>query len=67
MEALAHDLEMEGAIRSEFFTVETNLFELIDAIHEELNPEEDWIATSIILDLIDTGKMRFLGARTDNH
>ena len=60
MEAIAHDLQMEETIHPELSIVETNLFELIDAVIEEVEPEEDWLVNEVVLDLLIKGGIRFL-------
>ena len=67
MEAIAYDLQIEETIHPELLTIETNLYELIEAIHDEVEHEEDWMVPEIVLDLIDTGKIRFLGSRKNNN
>ena len=67
MEAIAHDLQMEETIHPELSIIETNLFELIGAINEEVAPGEDWMVTEIVSDLMETGKISFLGFRKNNN
>lgn len=67
MEAIAHDLHMEETIHPELSIIETTLYDLIEAIHDEVEPEQDLMVTEIVLDLIDTCKIRFSGARIFNN
>lgn len=43
-------------------TVKTTLYELIEAITEEVQPAENHLVPGIVLDLLDTGKIRFLAS-----
>ena len=67
MEAIAHDLNMEETIHPELSIIQTTFYELIAAINNEVEPEENWLVTEIVLDLIDTGKIKFPGARIYNN
>jgi len=67
MEALAHDLHRKETIHPELPIVQTNLYDLIEAIHDEVELDEDWLVTEIVFDLIDSGNMKFLVARILNH
>jgi len=42
-------------------TVKTTLCELIEAINEELQPGEEHLVSTIVLHLLDTGNIKFLG------
>ena len=46
-----------------FNTIQTTLYELIEAIGEELEPEEDWLVTAIVLDMLSHGQIRLLNSR----
>jgi hypothetical protein len=46
-----------------FNTIQTTLYELIEAISEELEPEEDWLVTAIVLDMISQRQIRFLNSK----
>ena len=41
----------------------TTLGKLIEAINEEVEPEEDYLVSSAVLDLLDTGRIRFLNPK----
>ena len=36
----------------------TTLYELLEAIEEEIKPEEDWMVSEIVLNLFNSGKIR---------
>ena len=40
--------------------VQTTLYELIGALNQEVQPEEDWIVTDVVLDLFESGQAKFL-------
>ena len=48
----------EGSVHAVGGIVNTTLYELIEAINEELEPEDDWLVTDTVLDLIETGKIK---------
>ena len=60
MEALAHDLYTKETIHTELSVIETTWSDLIRAINEEVEPEEDWLVAEVVLDLINKGRIRFL-------
>ena len=41
--------------------IRTTLYELIEAICEEVPPEEDWVVNEVVLHLLRTGQIRFVG------
>jgi hypothetical protein len=43
--------------------IETTLFDLVEAINEEVGPEEDHLVSEIVLDLLDRGRIRFLNPK----
>ena len=47
-------------------TIQTTLYELIEAINEQVRPGEDLLAVEAVLDLIDTGQIRFPGSRGES-
>ncbi len=47
-------------------SVETTLYELIEAIIEELQPGEDHLVPTIVSHLFDTEKIRFIGDLEDS-
>jgi predicted DNA-binding protein len=42
-------------------TIRTTLYNLVEAINEELEPGEDWMISAALVDLVRTGRLRFLG------
>ena len=40
-------------------TITTTLYELIEAISEEVQLGEDWLVNEVVLDLLDTSHTRF--------
>ena len=42
-------------------TTRTTLYELVEAINEQVLPEEDWIVTNVVLELLETGRVDYLG------
>jgi hypothetical protein len=42
-------------------TTRTTLYELVAAINEQVLPEEDWIVTDVVFELLDTGRVEFIG------
>ena len=46
--------------QSEQAPIVTTLGELIEAINEEVEPEEDYLVSRTVSHLIDTGRIRFL-------
>lgn len=40
-------------------TLRTTLYELIEAISEEVQLGEDWLVSEVVLDLLDTSHIRF--------
>jgi len=45
--------------------IETTLYDLIEAISEEIGPGEDHLLAQTVRHLIDTGKLKFINA-TEN-
>lgn len=39
--------------------IRTTLYELIEAICEEVPPEEDWVVNEVVLHLLKTGQIKF--------
>jgi hypothetical protein len=40
-------------------TITTTLYELIEAISEEVQLGKDWLVSKVVLDLLDTSHIRF--------
>ena len=43
-------------------SIQTTLYELIAAINEDVSPDEDWIVTEAVLELLETGQTKFFAA-----
>jgi len=41
-------------------TVKTTLYELIEAINEETQPDEDWLVSEVVRGLLDTRHVTFV-------
>ena len=41
-------------------TVETTLFDLVAALTDELSPEEEELAVPILVDLLNSGRVKFV-------
>ena len=63
MQQLAHNTPLSGHDQSEPAPVVTTLSELIEAINEELEPEEDYLVSKTVLHLINAGRIRFLNPK----
>jgi len=44
----------------ELGTTNTTLYELIDAISEQVQPGEDGLVAEVVLHLLETGRIKFL-------
>ena len=49
----------------EVTTITTTLRDLIRAIQEGVEPEEDHLVAKVVLDLLETGRIRFLKPKGD--
>jgi hypothetical protein len=59
MEALAQAFyHEEPPAHHNLSTIGTSFYGLIEAINEEVRPEEDWLVAEIMLDLIRTKRIR---------
>lgn len=45
--------------------IRTTLYELIEAICEEVPPEEDWVVNEVVLHLLKTGQIKFVDHSED--
>ena len=61
MEAIAKAFNSLESARPAVTPIKTNLYELIEAIDEEMEPGEEWLVAKTVLHLIDTGNAKFLG------
>lgn len=62
MEAAIQIHRSEEPAYPRFSTIQTTLYELIEALNEELEPEEDWLVTEVILDFLFKGQIRSLSS-----
>lgn len=62
MQQLARESSTRDPAQPELATVTTTLGELISAINEEVEPQEDRLRAEIVLHLLETGRVRFLNA-----
>ena len=63
MQQLIYNSLLSEHGQSETAHIETTLGELIEAINEEVEPEEDYLVSKTVLHLIDAGRIRFLNPR----
>ena len=61
MEAMAQDFKTAESACPRLTAIETTLYELIEAVEEEVQPEEDGLIAETVLRLLDTGQVKFLG------
>jgi len=59
MQPMAQTLPAMGLAHPELNTIATTLYELIEAIGEEMRPGEDRLVTETVLHLFDTGQVKF--------
>ena len=62
MEAIAQSFSAAEPEHSGLTTIETTLYELIEAVGEEVQPGEDRLVVETMLDLFDTGQITFPGS-----
>lgn len=62
MEAMAQSFDTVEQASPELTTDKTTMYELIEAISDQVQPEEDRLVVEAVLDLIDTGQVKFLGS-----
>lgn len=60
MQSLAYDYYAVYSAQQRTTTVKTTLYELIETIHEVIPQGDDRLIPEIVLDLIVSGRMRFL-------
>jgi len=66
MEAVAQSFCAAEPEHSGSTTIETTLYELIEAINEQVQPGEDRLVVEAVLDLIETGRITFPGSRGES-
>ena len=62
MEAIAQNFYHEEPERSKLCANETTFYDLVEAINEEISPEEDWLTVEVVLNLFKTKQIRFLSS-----
>ena len=65
MEAIAETLHTAELEYPGFTTIKSNLYELIEAVGEEVEPGEDQLVAEVVLHLLDTGQVSFLDAASN--
>lgn len=45
--------------------IRTTLYELIEAINEEVPPGKDWVVSEVVLHLLETGQIKLVGQPED--
>jgi len=61
MEAIAQDFYMKESLHPDRPTIHITLYELIEAINEEVDHGEDCLVTEVILDLFNNKQIRLMG------
>ena len=61
MEAMTQTISTAKPAHWKSTIIKTTLCELIEAINEELQPGEEHLVSTIVLHLLDTGKIKFTG------
>jgi len=61
MQAKALKLPIRASNNLRSTSVKTTLYELIDTINEEVQPAEDRLVAEVVIDLFETGKIKFKG------
>jgi hypothetical protein len=65
MEAIVRDLDTLEPIYPGTTTIKTSLYELIEAISEEVKPGEDELVAETVLHLFETGQAKFINGPID--
>jgi hypothetical protein len=63
MQQLAYTISFSWLDQSESSPIITTLGKLIEALNEEVEPEEDYLVAKVVVHLLDAGKIRFLNSR----
>ncbi len=61
MQQATQGLEVLPRENPEYWYITTTLYELIEAINEELQPGEEELVGKVVLDLAERGKITFAG------
>ena len=62
MEAIVQTFDTIEPVQPKLTAVKTTLYELIGAINDAVQPGEDRLVVETVLDLLETGQVKFLGA-----
>ena len=62
MEAIVQTFDTIEPVQPKLTAVKTTLYELIGAINDAVKPGGDWLVVETVLDLFDTGQVKFLSA-----
>jgi hypothetical protein len=65
MQQTARAFQLLDPAHPEATTITTTLRDLIGAIQEEVEPEEDHLVADVVLDLVESGRIRFLNPKGD--
>lgn len=65
MQQAVQAFQLLDPTNAELTTITTTLRDLIGAIQEEVEPEEDHLIAEVVLDLVETGRIRFLNPKGD--
>lgn len=60
MQQIPHAYSRPEPAQPELATITTTLVQLIEAINEEVEPEEDHLVAEVMLHLLESGRIRFL-------
>ena len=63
MPALATYSATTPASASDSTSITTTLYDLVAALNEEVNPEDDALVTAAVVHLINANRARFVGSR----
>jgi hypothetical protein len=63
MQQTQHAYSRLEPAQSDLAIISTTLGELIEAIDEVVEPDEDHLVTEVVLHLLDTGRIRFLNPK----
>jgi hypothetical protein len=63
MQALATNLATAPATASAPEPITTTLYDLVEALSAEVDPDEDQLVTAAVMHLINSNRARFVGSR----
>jgi hypothetical protein len=67
METLTYACPLVGSHSSQSTAIQTNLYDLIEAIAVEVRPNEEALVTAIAAHLLRSHKVKFIGKRGRGH